>query len=141
MVKRISSTTHPLSQNSQMPQKNQSITNGTNGHHSNGYSIIENNVDVSGRHFSVGSNDKMVHLQNSYSNGLNNEKFAYSTDRRNSEQVKKELNLELINGMIGKLALSQQQQQTNISQQNSLNNLLNGSAKSVTREADELSER
>lgn len=70
------------------------------------------------------------------SHGSRNEKFNYSTsnnaDGRNSVQSKKELNLELINGMIGKLALSQQQQQ---------NNLLAGTAKSVTRNTEESSDR
>lgn len=51
IVKRMSSTTHHITPLSQIPQQNQSITNGTNGHHSNGYSSIENNVEVYYSHF------------------------------------------------------------------------------------------
>lgn len=45
IVKRISSTTHHITQLSQIPQQNQSINNGTNGQ-SNDYASIENVVDV-----------------------------------------------------------------------------------------------
>lgn len=80
-----------------------------------------------------------IYLQDAYGPGMRNEKFNLTNsnngDVRNSGQNKKELNLELINGMIGKLALSQQQQQNNLS------NLLNGTAKSVTRNTEELSDR
>lgn len=76
-------------------------------------------------------------MQDSY--GMRNEKFSSMNngDARNSGQSKKELNLELINGMLGKLALSQQQQQ----QQSNLSNAVNGTAKSATRTSEELSER
>lgn len=76
-------------------------------------------------------------MQESY--GLRNEKLNFANSNngegRNSGQSKKELNLELINGMIGKLALSQQQQQNNLS------NRMSGTAKSVTRNSEELSDR
>lgn len=129
IVKRISSTTHHITPLSQIPQQNQSITNRTNGYSSN-----ENNVDVNGIHFQQRNDKHIAYLQDSHSHGFNNEKFSFSNngDDRNSGQSKKELNLDLINGMIGKLALSQQQQQ---------NNLLTGTAKSVTRNAEELSDR
>lgn len=70
-------------------------------------------------------------MQDSYGNGINN--FGKNGNGRNSGQSKKELNLELINGMIGKLALSQQQ--------NNLSNSLNGSAKAVPMNSEELSDR
>lgn len=80
-----------------------------------------------------------VFLQDSYGPGSKNEKFNFANsnngDGLNSGQSKKELNLELINGMIGKLALSQQQQQNNLS------NLLGGTTKSATRNSEELSDR
>lgn len=76
-------------------------------------------------------------MQDSYGPGANNERFNFANsnngDGLNSGQSKKELNLELINGMIGKLALSQQQQQNNLS------NL--SAAKSATSKSEELSER
>ncbi|XP_037038192.1 serine/threonine-protein kinase dyf-5 isoform X2 [Bradysia coprophila] len=118
IVKRISSTTHHITPVTQVAsQQNQSIiSNGTNGYGSNGHAMIENGED------------------DSY--GLRNEKYNLTNngDARHSGQSKKELNLELINGMLGKLALSQQQQQNNLS------NVLNGTAKSAARTSEELSE-
>lgn len=71
--------------------------------------------------------------------GVRNEKLSFQNgindDARNSGQSRKELNLELINGMIGKLALSQQKQQIN------LNNALSGAAKSNSRNSAALSDR